>query len=321
MPARLNDPSLLTRTAAAHSFLAVLALLCAAGCGRGAARGEAGASRPEAGRPLSTLIDGIGRTVTFPERPGSIISLAPSVTETLFLLGAGERVAGVTSHCDWPAEARSKPKVGTLLEPNIEVILGARPDVVIASTAGNDRRAVLRLAELGVPVFVTAPRSVDRIFETARQIAAVAGEEERGEKLVADMKARIARIRNRVAHRAPVTALFITWFEPLLAPGRPTFETDVLRLAGIESISADSEDFYPRYSLEQVLRKDPEVIVTVRNMGAPLPDLGRLAGWKELRAVRGGRVYVVDEAFQHPSPRFVDGLEELARLVYGEERP
>ena len=318
MSSRLHGPWFFLRKAGAFLF-AVLSLQAANGCGPGAPR-ERGRSAPPAGAAAPSIrVDGIGRSVAFPLRPRRIISLAPSVTETLFLLGAGDRVAGVTAYCDWPAEALAKPKIGTLLEPNYEIILAAQPDVVIASTAGNDRQAVLKLAELGIPVFVTAPRNVERIYETVAQIAAVAGEEARGTQLVAEMKERIERIRNRIGKRPPVTAFFITWFEPLLAPGRKTFETDVLRLAGVESISSDSAEFYPRYSLEQVLKRDPDVILTVRHTGSPLPDLRRVAGWKELRAVREGRVYVVSEALQHPSPRFLDGLEELTRLVYGEE--
>lgn len=319
MSSRLPGPCCFLRNAGAVISLIVLLLPAASGCGSGEVR-ENRHSNPAAAAPTRSIqVDGLGRSVLLPLWPQRIISLAPSVTETLFLLGAGERVVGVTTYCDWPDEARRKPKIGTLLDPNFEVILAARPDVVIASTAGNDRQAVLKLAELGAPVFVTAPRDVERIFDTVKQIARITGEEARGTQLVAEMKARIDRIRGLIGKRPPLSALFITWFEPLLAPGRRTFETDVLRLAGLESITADSEEYYPRYSLEQVLKKDPDVILTVRHAGSPFPDLRVLAGWKELRAVREGRVHIVSEVLQHPSPRFVDGLEEVTKLLYGEE--
>ncbi len=273
-----------------------------------------------ASQPASAITyrDGLGRAVTLPQRPQRIISLAPSVTEVLYLIGADDRLIGVTTHCDWPEDARSKPKIGSLLNPGYEVILAARPDLVIASTAGNDRAAVYKLAELGLPVYVTAPRSVDGIFETTLAIGRITDRAAEGARLVEDMQARLQEVKRRLAGLPPTRAFFVTWFDPLLAPGRMTFENDVLRLADVLSISADSDEFYPRYSLEQLLAQDPDVILTVNHPGKPLPDLRQIAGWKTLSAVKRGRVYVLGEVLQHPSPRFVDGVEELARKLHPE---
>ena len=265
--------------------------------------------------------DGIGQTVYVVEHPTRIISLAPSVTEVLYMLGAQDRLIGVTTQCDWPDEAKQKPKIGDLLSPNYEVILASKPDLIIASTAGNDRAAVLKLADLGLPVFVTAPRSVDKIFETVRQIGTVADCPSQAESLIRQMNARLSFIKQRIEGLPPVKAFFITWFEPLLAPGKNTFENDALKLAGVESISANIDEYYPKYSLEQVISQDPEAILTVEHSGNPLPDLKHLAGWKQLRAVQGGRVHVLNPVLQHPSPRFVDGIEELVRKLHPERTP
>lgn len=268
--------------------------------------------------PTAAYTDGIGRRVVLPPHPLKIISLAPSVTELLYLLGADDRLIGVTTHCDWPEDAKRKPKIGTLLNPNYEIILAAHPDLIIASTAGNDRAAVYKLAELGLPVFVTAPRSVDGIFETTLAVGRVTDRAAEGARLVAQMKARLQEVKRRLAGLPPTRAFFITWFDPLLAPGRRTFENDVLALADVVSITAGSEEFYPRYSLEQILAQKPEVILTVNHEGTPLPDLRHIAGWRSLKAVQQGRVYVLSEVLQHPSPRFVDGVEELARKLHPE---
>jgi len=268
--------------------------------------------------PAAAYTDGIGRRVVLPSHPLKIISLAPSVTELLYLLGADDRLIGVTTHCDWPEDVKRKPKIGTLLNPNYEIILAARPDLIIASTAGNDRAAVYKLAELGLPVFVTAPRSVDGIFETTLAVGRITDRAAEGERLVARMKARLQEVKRRLAGLSPTRAFFITWFDPLLAPGRKTFENDVLALADVVSITAGSEEFYPRYSLEQILAQKPEVILTVNHEGSPLPDLRHIAGWRSLKAVQQGRVYVLNEVLQHPSPRFVDGVEELARKLHPE---
>jgi iron complex transport system substrate-binding protein len=262
--------------------------------------------------------DGTGRRVVLPRRPLRIISLAPSVTETAYLLGAGDRLIGVTIQCDWPEDAKRKPKIGSLLDPSYETILAAQPDLVIASTAGNDRAAVYKLAELGLPVFVTAPRSVEGIFETTRQIGRIMDCAAEGERLVAEMKARLQEVQRRLAGLPPTRAFLITWFDPLLAPGRKTFENDVLNLANVVSISAGSDEYYPRYSLEQVLAQNPDAILTVFHAGKPLPDLRQMPGWRDLKAVKQRRAYVLSEVLQHPSPRFVDAVEELARKLHPE---
>ena len=302
----------------ARVLLAMLvALPLAAGCSHNPP-GAAGAGTPE---PVATCTDGIGRRVVLPVRPQRIISLAPSVTEVIYLLGADDRLIGVTDQCTWPEAARQKPEMGTLLTPNYETILSARPDLIIASTAGNDRAAVYKLAQLGLPVYVTAPRSVEGIYETTLAIGRITDRAADAERLVRQVKARLQEIRKRLAGLTPDRGFFITWFDPLLAPGRKTFENEVLALANVASLSADSEEYYPRFSLEQVLAKKPDVILTVFHEGKPLPDLRQLAGWASLDAVRRGRVHVVSEVLQHPSPRFVDGVEELARKLHPERFP
>ena len=290
-------------------------LIVAAGCGGRTRDGEPQAADRQGGTPV---LDGTGRKVRLPARPERIISLAPDVTELLFLLGLEDRIIGVTVHCDWPDQVRRKRRIGTLLNPNYELILSLRPDLVIASTAGNDQAAVLKLARLGVPVFVTAPRSVEKIIETVETVGLITETADRGRQLAADMRTRISGLQRRLAGLRPVRAFFITWFEPLLAPGRDTFETGVLELAGVELISATAPGFYPRYSLEQVIASDPDAVMAVYHSGQPLPDLRQVSGWKSLRAVRENRVFILNEVLQHPSPRFLDGLEEMARRLHPE---
>jgi iron complex transport system substrate-binding protein len=268
--------------------------------------------------PLMVHTDGIGRHVWIPRHPLRIISLAPNITETLYLLGAQDRLVGNTTECNWPEAAKLVPKIGDLLNPNYEVILAARPDLVIASTAGNDQSAVMKLTKLGLPVYVAAPRSVSEIFQSVEDIGRITDRTVQGIQLVAQMKERLEKVSLRIAGLPPVRAFFITWFDPLLAPGKTTFENDVLRLAGVISITSDIPQYYPRYSLEQVLVKDPDVILNVEHEGDPLPDFRKTPGWRDLRAVKNGRVYVVSEFLQHPSPLFVEGVEDLAQKLYPE---
>ncbi len=288
------------------------------GCDSRRSQPVPGVSAREPDTTTWVVRDGIGRQVKLPRHPQRVISLAPSVTEVIYMVGADGRLIGVTNQCDWPAGVSKKIRIGDLLSPNYELILASRPDLIIASTAGNDRAAVLKLGDLGLPVFVTAPRSVEQIFETVRLIGRVTDCAARANELVAQMKNRLEEVRQRLNGLPPTRAFFITWFDPLLAPGKNTFETDVLRQAGVISITADIDEYYPRYSLEQVLAQNPEVILTVEHKGNPLPDLRRLAGWQRLSAVQNGRVYVLPEEFQHPSPRCIDGVEALARKLHPE---
>jgi iron complex transport system substrate-binding protein len=262
--------------------------------------------------------DGINRKVAIVKHPTRIISLAPDVTETLYLLGAQDRLIGNTIWCTWPEAAKHKPKIGDLLNPNYEMILAAKPDLVIASTAGNQEGSVLKLVSLGLPVYVSAPRSVEKIFHSVEELARITDCAAQGAQLLAQMKARLDKVQQRIAGLPPVRSFFITWFDPLLAPGKDTFENEVIGLAGVISITANINQFYPRYSLEQVLVNNPDVILTVKHASDPIPDLKKMAGWKNLRAVKQGKVYFLGEFLQHPSPLFLDGVEELAQKLHPE---
>ena len=297
-------------------FPVVLLCLTEFGCGNPQSGNPGDLFRESAG--LREYTDGTGRQVEIPRHPLRIISLAPNITETLYLLGAQDRLIGNTTQCSWPEEAKNKPKIGDLLNPNYEVILAAKPDLIIASSAGNDRSAVMKLAQLGLPVYVASPRSVAEIFRSVEKIGLITDCAEQGRRLVAQMKERLERIRLRIEGLPPIRAFFITWFDPLLTPGKTTFENDVLRLAGVVSITADVPQYYPRYSLEQVLVNDPDVILTIEHQGDPLPDFRITPGWKDLRAVKEGKVYFLSEFLQHPSPLFVDGVEDLARQLHPE---
>lgn len=206
------------RLASKASFLAALLIFAVLG------HSQTSNSKIDVANPvrISTTVytDDTGRKVELPPHPSRIISLAPSITETLYMLGAESQLIGVTDQSNWPEAAKLKPRIGDLLNPNFEIILNAKPDLIIASTAGNDRAAVMKLAELGLPVFVTAPRSVEKIFESIETIGRITGRESEGKQLVSRMKARLEAVKQRLAGLLPMRAFFITWFDPLLAPER-----------------------------------------------------------------------------------------------------
>jgi iron complex transport system substrate-binding protein len=315
MHSNIRQRKIHTKTFGVFLPLAIICLI-----GAGCAGQHSATSQNSAGGAIEKIAytDGIGRRVELSRHPLRIISLAPNITETIYLLGAQDRLIGNTTLCNWPEAAKHKPKIGDLLNPNDEVILAAKPDLVIASTAGNDQGAVMKLVKLRLPVYVAAPRNVEKIFQTIEDIGKITDCADRGLQLLSQMKGRLEKVKESLAGLPPVRALFITWFDPLLAPGKTTFENDVLRLAGVVSITADISEFYPRYSLEQLLVKDPDAILTVPHSGDPIPNLKKTPGWKDLRAVKENRVYFLGEYLQHPSPLFVDGIEELAKKLHPE---
>jgi iron complex transport system substrate-binding protein len=315
MHSHIRQRKIPLKTWGVFSLLAIICII-----GAGCASQHSATSQNSAGGLTEKIAytDGIGRRVELPRHPLRIISLAPNITETIYLLGAQDRLIGNTTLCNWPEAAKYKPKIGDLLHPNTEVILAAKPDLVIASTAGNDQGAVMKLIKLGLPVYVAAPRNVERIFQTIEDMGKITDCANKGLQLVSQMKERLEKVKEKLAGLPPVRAFFITWFDPLLAPGKTTFENDVLHLAGVVSITADIPEFYPRYSLEQLLVKDPDAILTVPHSGDPIPNLKKTPGWKDLRAVKENRVYFLGEYLQHPSPLFVDGIEELARKLHPE---
>ncbi|HET6372904.1 MAG TPA: cobalamin-binding protein [Candidatus Polarisedimenticolia bacterium] len=271
----------------------------------------AGGPGPEHGRRLA---DGTGRMVSVPERPLRIVSLAPSVTEILFAVGAGDRVVGVTDFCDTPPEATSLPRIGGMINPDLERIVGLRPDLVVASTTGNYRDDAERIERLGIPVFSLHTPTISSILSAIEQAGDLAGTRDRAARLVTDLRRRLDRVVAGAAVRRPRT-LFVIEPDPLIVPGRETFLGEALIMAGADLVTADAGSAWAQYDLEKVLALGPEVILTTPANAPWAERLPGLSKWSKLPAVVGGRVFVVSDSIQHPGPALVDGIEEVARIL------
>lgn len=262
--------------------------------------------------PGATLefTDEIGRLVRVRTDPARIVSLAPSVTETLFALGLGDRIVGVTSYCDYPPEARTKESVGDTLRPSIERIIALKPDLVIVSTASQLEQAVGRLDQLGIPAYVSSPRDLDSMLTSFERLGEIAGIPERALEVTAELRKRIEAVRLRVEGRDRPRVLVMLGSEPLITAGGTSFINDLIERAGGRSISADEKAEYPQFSLESAVARQPEVIFLQAGEGE-LPS--RL---KQTPAGVAGRVYRLDDALLlRPGPRIVDGLEQMAAKI------
>jgi len=264
------------------------------------------------------VTDETGRSVRIPQPVRRIVSLAPSATETLFALGLGDRIVGDTDFCDYPPEAKRKTRIGGPVDPNIEVIAALHPDLVVA-TPVNRIASVHSLEQLGIPVYGTDPRSVEQVLTSTERLGELLGAGDAGRSLLANLRARLSQIDRRLVGLPPQTVMMVVWLDPLISVGRNTFLEDALRRAGAHSI-IDTQQSWPNINLEEVIRLQPKYLIfssdDPQQVQRQLAELQDRPAWRQLDAVRNRRFIVVPEAISHPSPRLVDGIEQLAAALY-----
>ncbi len=250
-----------------------------------------------------------------------IVSLAPNITEILFALGLGDRIVGVTKHCNYPAAALTKTSVGSYIDLNIEKILALNPDLVIATADGNEKGSVERLAVFKIPVLVTNPKNLGEVFETIETIGRITKQSHRAETMVRSLKQRADRVIQACLPLSRPRVFLQINEHPLITVGQGTFHNNLIKLAGGINISGNDTIKYPKYSLEQVLRSKPDVLlITTMERGVMAErKKERWRQWAQLPAVKQDRIYILNsDLLDRPSPRLVDGLEALARAIHPE---
>ena len=269
----------------------------------------------------ATFIDEAGRGVEVKGPPQRIVSVAPSVTEILFALGLGSRVAGVSVYCQFPPEALKKEKIGGYINPSLEKIVALKPDLVIGIAEGDLKSFVDKLAGLKIPVYIANPQNVWEVMNSIQKIGEATFSSPAAGKVVAGMKERIQGIQSRVRGRPQFRVLHILNFDPLISAGKGTFVDDLIRLAGGRNLAEKAQGRYPRFSMEEVLAQDPEVILlaSMKSQDPMTEQRQWWERWKTVSAVKHNRIYVLDSDLIHrPSPRIVDGLEQVARAIHPE---
>jgi iron complex transport system substrate-binding protein len=285
-------------------------------CGTASSR-----SVPQQSPPSSRIEvkDETGRTVRIPQPVRRIVSLAPSVTETLFALDLGDRIVGDTDFCDYPAEAKKKPHVGGPVNPSVEAIAALHPDIVIASREINRQDSVRSLEQIGIPVYATDPHTVDQVLTSTQRLADLLGAADTGRAVVEKLRGRLDELDRRLAGLPPKGVLMIVWLDPLISVGQNAFLNDALRRAGAHSV-IHSPQAWPAIDFEEVVRAQPDYLIISNDnrqqVDRELDELQIRPAWRQLEAVRNRRVIVLSEAISHPSPRLVDGIEQLARALY-----
>ena len=265
--------------------------------------------------------DVLGREVVLQSEPKRIIALAPSITEILYFIGLGDRVVGVTRYSNYPPETREKPNVGSYIDLNVEKIIDLAPDLVIGTIDGNRENIVDLLQHARLQVFLTNPTKIEGIIQTIIEVGKVCGVRERAEELAEDLSGRIKKVQGRVGKlRRPTVFLQIN-LKPIMTVNKDTFLNDLIQAAGGRNLAEKEPMAYPRLSLEEVIRRKPEVIIisSMERGGQFEQARQNWLQWKNIPAVQNGRVYLINsDLIDRPSPRIILGLETMAKMIHPE---
>lgn len=263
--------------------------------------------------------DSLGRRVILSSVPMRIISLAPSITEIIYFLGLGERLMGVTRFSYFPREAQEKPKVGVYTDINVEKVITLNPDLVIATADGNKRGDVEMLKEADIPVYVVNPRKVNQVLDAIEKLGEVCGVTDRAKRLVGSLRRRVTRVKKAVRDKGKPLVLLVINVKPLMSVNQSTIHHDIIQLAGGRNMTGDQPIPYPKLSMEEVIRKGPDVIIisSMERGGKYEKARKEWFRWPNLPAVRKRRVHLIDsDLIDRSAPRIVNGLEEMARLIH-----
>ena len=238
------------------------------------------------------------------------------MTEILFAMGLGNNIVGVSSFSDYPAEAKKKPTVGGMKNPSIEAVISFKPDIVIMTNDGNRQEFEERLCSLKIRTYVFRAKRISELPQGIRELGTALGQKERAEALAEHIGAGIREISVKRGTTKKKNILFIIWPDPLLVAGPGSIADDAITLLGGQNIAKDGKITYPKFSIEEVIRRSPDVIFIGK--GAGMMDKlskGLLERLNKVPAVRDKRVYYVGDYLYRLGPRTLKGVEELARYL------
>jgi iron complex transport system substrate-binding protein len=266
-----------------------------------------------------TVIDETGRSVNITPAPQRIISLAPGITETLYALGLDNKIAGVTTFCNWPAAARTKTHIGGFTNPSIEKIVSLKPDLIIATADGNRKDTVQQLDRLGFPVYVTSPSTINGFLKSIIHIGEITNRERNAEKLVERLQNKLNNITSQIGRKKKPRVFFQLGLEPVFTVGRGTLINEMIERAGGINVACSDSAKYPRYSAEGITGTSPEIIIF-----APMVNDKNFAAvkrfWQKfgnLPAVKNNKIYPIDaDLINRASPRIFDAVEIMAKIFH-----
>lgn len=265
-------------------------------------------------QPERCVTDDIQQRVCLSAPAQRIIALSPGATELLYAAGAGQQIVAAVSFSDYPEAAKALPRIGAYDRFDMEAILAAKPDLIIAWKEGNPREQVAQLRALGVPVYHGDQRNFEDIAGTIQRLGVLAGTEQQANQEAERFLSRIRELRQQYASAEPVRTFYQVWVNPLMTANAKHFIGHAISLCAGENIFGDLQRLTPRISKEAVLAANPEVIVAG---GMDEDDPGWLEDWRvyeNLQAVQKNNLYFVPPStLQRPSPRLLEGITLLCR--------
>jgi iron complex transport system substrate-binding protein len=262
------------------------------------------------------LKDETGRSVTVPDHPRRIICLVPSITDSVFSLGAGDDVVAISDYVKYPPEALHKPSVGSISNPSMETILSLHPDLVLGMPQSTQRSILDQIQSLGIPVYLVDPHGIAGILQSITSLGQAINRERQAAAVVARIEQRIATVRASVQGKPVIKVFAPVSYDPVITIGRGAFITEVIEAAGGKSITSDLVQEWPQISMETVVARAPKALLLVRGGRITIDILKDRPGWNALPAVRESRIYFVDNRVEFPSPVAIDALEDLAKQFH-----
>ncbi|MBC52549.1 MAG: cobalamin-binding protein [Gammaproteobacteria bacterium] len=262
-----------------------------------------------------SVVDDDGTRITLAAPAQRIISLAPSTTELLFSLGAGEQLVGVMDYSDYPPEALTLPVVGRYDALDMERIVALQPDLIVAWRSGNPRGALNRLASLGFPVYVAEPDSLSSIGEHLERLGQLTGHPSRGSALKRQFSQQIQQLQMEFGNRQPVSVFYQVWHSPMISVGGHELINDMIQLCGGQNIFAELP-VGPKVNLEDVLARNPQVIIASGSSSDAPAWLGDWQRWPQVQAVAGQHLYVIPpDLVQRHSLRALQGARQMCAHI------
>ncbi len=316
---------------------ALLGLVLMSGCRAGDEEKEAPPPPPKqaAGWP-KTFASGYGPDVVLKAPARHVVSLQPNIAEMLAAIGAGESVLAVDEYTDYPEAMAAKPKIGSILTPDYELVVSLKPDLIITSR-GTPTEVLEKLRDLGLQVLGVDPQSVDEVLKTMKLFGEITGRTTEASQAVAGLTQRRDAIRELVANAMATDGrprtVFVLSEEPLFVAGETSFVAELIKEAGGEPVIAvelgGEQQPWPQISKETLIATQPEVLVYpslhggeygADNASTKLAQLRKDAAWSEMPAVQNGRVYVIDDDIVTiPGPRLISALEQMAEILHPTE--
>jgi iron complex transport system substrate-binding protein len=263
-----------------------------------------------------TLTDEVGRKVVVPDHPHRLICLMPSVTDTVFALGAGDDVVGISDYTKYPAAALAKPSVGDLIKPSIETILSLHPDLVIGFQPKGPMEVTEELERAGIPIFLVDPHGIAGILHSVETIGQALNRPQQAAELIRSLQGRIDAVKTRTRGLPTPRVFMPVWYDPITTIGKSAFITEIIAAAGGRSVTDDLPEEWPTISMEVVLERVPEALLLVRGGKTTMQVLESRPGWNSLKAVREKRAYYLDDRINFASPVAIYALEDLAKQFH-----